>query len=63
MPVEFLNPAALEQSPYYAEVDPNTTYPAVIEVWGRHMTPVTVISVVRLGRPGALVEVSAVAAI
>lgn len=125
MPVEFLNPAALEQSPYYAqgaiasgrllfvggqngvtkdgempegaleqtkqalrnvlavlaeggaaqadvammtvhlaaEVDPNATYPAVIEVWGQHATPVTVISVVRLGRPGALVEVSAVAAV
>ena len=125
MPVEFLNPEALEQSPYYAqgaiasgrmlyvggqngvtedgvmldgaieqtkqalrnvlavlaeggaaqddvammtvhlaaEVDPNATYPAVVEVWGRHPTPVSVISVVRLGRPGALVEVSAVAAV
>lgn len=125
MPVEFLNPEALERSPYYAqgaiasgrllfvggqngvtkngvmldgaieqtrqalrnvlavlaeggatqddvammtvhltaEVDPNETYPAVVEIWGQHATPVTVITVVRLGRPGALVEVSAVAAV
>jgi hypothetical protein len=38
-------------------------YGAAMQVWGAHPTAVTVLHVARLGRPGALVEVEATAAI
>ncbi|MFS0705025.1 RidA family protein [Cellulomonas sp. 179-A 9B4 NHS] len=46
-----------------AEVDLDEAYGAVAEVWGAHATALTVVWVVRLGRPEALVEVDAVAAL
>lgn len=44
-----------------AGVDPNEAYAASASVWGQHATAVTVLTVTALGRPGALVEIDAVA--
>ncbi len=43
--------------------DPNEGYAASASVWGRHATAVTVLNVASLGRPGALVEIEAVAVV
>jgi enamine deaminase RidA (YjgF/YER057c/UK114 family) len=44
-------------------VDANEAYGASMEVWGQHRTAVTVLVVAALGRPDALVEIDAVAAL
>lgn len=46
-----------------ADVDLMDAYGAVAEVWGQHPTAVTVLHVHKLGRPEALVEIEAVAAV
>ncbi|HEV7184093.1 MAG: RidA family protein [Actinomycetales bacterium] len=43
-------------------IDPTAAYAATASVWGKHRTAVTVLSVTP-ARPGALVEIDAVAAI
>ncbi|WP_448002980.1 RidA family protein [Agromyces bauzanensis] len=43
--------------------DPNEGYAASAKVWGQHATAVTVLNVASLGRPEALVEIEAVAAL
>ena len=44
-------------------VDPMEAYQASVTAWGEHRTAVTVLMVSRLGVPGALVEIDAVAAL
>ena len=44
-------------------VDAGQAYRASVAAWGDHRTAVTVVFVARLGRPGALVEIDAVAAL
>ncbi len=44
-------------------VDPVEAYGASVAAWGAHRTAVTVLMVSRLGVPGALVEIEAVAAL
>lgn len=44
-------------------VDANEAYQASVAAWGEHRTAVTVVFVSRLGLPGALVEIDAVAAL
>lgn len=44
-------------------VDPAEAYQASVAAWGAHRTAVTVLLVSRLGPPGALVEIDAVAAL
>ncbi len=44
-------------------VDPAEAYGASVEAWGAHRTAVTVLLVSRLGVPGALVEIDAIAAL
>ncbi|MCK9894396.1 RidA family protein [Frankia sp. AgB32] len=46
-----------------AGVDPAQAYAASAEVWGPHPSAVTVLLVAALGRPEALVEIEAVAAL
>ncbi|CAO5234794.1 RidA family protein [Frankia sp. AgKG'84/4] len=46
-----------------AGVDPAAAYAASAQVWGPHPTAVTVLLVAALGRPEALVEIEAVAAL
>ncbi len=49
---------------YLAEsVDPGAAFAAVGPVWGRQPTAVSVLKVASLGRPEALVEIEAVAAL
>lgn len=49
---------------YLAEsVDPAAAFAAVIPIWGRQPTAVSVLKVAALGRPEALVEIEAVAAL
>jgi len=45
------------------EVDAVEAYRASVAAWGEHRTAVTVVFVSRLGLPGALVEIDAVAAL
>lgn len=45
------------------EVDFRAAYEAAREVWGDHPTAITVLRVAGLGRPEALVEIEAVAAL
>ena len=44
-------------------VDPGEAYLASVAAWGAHRTAVTVLLVPRLGPPGALVEIDAIAAL
>jgi enamine deaminase RidA (YjgF/YER057c/UK114 family) len=44
-------------------VDAREAYGASVAAWGEHRTAVTVLFVTRLGLPGALVEIDAVAAL
>jgi len=44
-------------------VDPAEAYRAAVAAWGVHRTAVTVLLVSRLGLPGALVEIDAIAAL
>lgn len=44
-------------------VDPNEAYMAAGEIWGPHPTAITVVKVASLGRPEALVEIEAIAAL
>ena len=44
-------------------VDAAEAYQASVAAWGEHRTAVTVVFVTRLGPPGALVEIDAVAAL
>ena len=44
-------------------VDAREAYQASVAAWGEHRTAVTVVFVSRLGPPGALVEIDAVAAL
>ena len=44
-------------------VDAAEAYRASVTAWGEHRTAVTVVFVARLGLPGALVEIDAVAAL
>ncbi len=44
-------------------VDAVEAYQASVAAWGEHRTAVTVVFVTRLGPPGALVEIDAVAAL
>ncbi|WP_330180766.1 RidA family protein [Nocardia sp. NBC_01503] len=46
-----------------ADVDSAAGYAASREVWGDHRTAITVVSVASQGRPGALVQIDAVALI
>jgi 2-iminobutanoate/2-iminopropanoate deaminase len=49
---------------YLAEsVDPVAAYGAVMPIWGRQPTAITVLKVAALGRPEALVEIEAIAAL
>jgi enamine deaminase RidA (YjgF/YER057c/UK114 family) len=45
------------------DVSADEGFAASMQVWGRHATAVTVQHVARLGRPGALVEIEALAAL
>ena len=44
-------------------VDATEAYRASVAAWGEHRTAVTVVFVSRLGLPGALVEIDAIAAV
>jgi enamine deaminase RidA (YjgF/YER057c/UK114 family) len=44
-------------------VDPMAAYQASVGAWGEHRTAVTVLVVSRVGLPGALVEIDAIAAL
>lgn len=46
-----------------AGVDPGEAYGAAVSAWGVHPTAVTVLRVAGLGRPEALVEIDAIAAL
>ncbi|MFT4156911.1 MAG: RidA family protein [Microbacterium sp.] len=46
-----------------AEADVSEGFAAAAEVWGMHPTAITVLRVIGFARPGALVEIDAVAAI
>lgn len=46
-----------------AEADVSAVFAAAAESWGMHPTAITVLRVVGFARPGALVEIDAVAAI
>lgn len=43
--------------------NPDEGYAASAEVWGRHRTAVTVLTVAAVGRPGSLVEIDAIAVV
>ena len=46
-----------------ADADLDAAYGAAMEVWGSHPTAVTVLRVAALGRPEALIEIEATAAL